>query len=175
MALQGCGGSDVNEPISEAQSTALRVTDPQVSPADAATFASDNRAFALDAYRALTASHGNLVFSPTSISLALAMTYAGARGTTASEMATALHFSLPPESLHPAFNALDLALAARGEGKQGADGGPMRLHVVNAAWAEKTYTFRTEYLAWPSTMVLASTCSISCMRPMRRASPSTIG
>jgi serpin B len=146
LALQGCGESDTHEPISEAKSTALRVTSPQVSEADTTTFATDNRAFALDAYKALTASHDNLVFSPTSISLALAMTYAGAVGTTAGEMATALHFTLPPERLHPAFDALDLALAARGEGALGADGGPMRLHVVNAAWAEKTYTFKADYL-----------------------------
>ena len=61
-------------------------------------------------------------------------------------MATTLHFSLPPGKLHPAFDALDLALAARGEGSLGADGGPMRLRMVNSAWAEKTYAFRSDYL-----------------------------
>jgi serpin B len=94
----------------------------------------------------MTAGNANLVFSPASISIALAMTYAGAAGTTASEMATALHFSLPPERLHPAFDALDLALTTRGEGKKGADGGPMRVDVVNAAWAERTFTFLPTYL-----------------------------
>jgi len=33
------------------------------------------------------------------------MTYAGAAGTTASEMASTLHFTLPPAQLHPAFDA----------------------------------------------------------------------
>src|SRR4051812_22890821 len=46
------------------------------------------------------------VFSPESISTALAMTYAGARGDTAAEMAKALHFTLPQEQLHPAMGAL---------------------------------------------------------------------
>jgi serpin B len=53
---------------------------------------------------------------------------------------------LPPERLHPAFDALDLALASRGEGKRGADGKPMRLNLVNALWAERTYPFRSEFL-----------------------------
>ena len=129
-----------------AKSSATRVADPQVSTADGATFAGDNAAFALDAYRQMASSGGNLVFSPASISIALAMTYAGAAGTTASEMAGAMHFSLPPERLHPAFDALDLALASRGQGYKGADGGPMRVDVVNAAWAERTYAFQAAYL-----------------------------
>ena len=61
-------------------------------------------------------------------------------------MAAALHFTLPPDGLNAAFDSWDLALASRGQGKQGADGGPMRLDIVNAAWAEKTYTFSTDYL-----------------------------
>ncbi|MBN2573730.1 MAG: serpin family protein [Deltaproteobacteria bacterium] len=146
FALQGCDSGADKQEVAVAKSSLSRVTEPQVSPADSATLAADNAAFALDAYKKLVATKDNLIFSPASISIALAMTYAGAAGTTASEMAKALHFSLPPERLHPAFDALDLALASRGEGKQGADGGPMRLHVVNAAWAERTYAFRPEYL-----------------------------
>jgi serpin B len=132
--------------VDVAQSSVQRVVDPQVSDSDTTTLASDNTAFAFDLYKQLIATKDNLVFSPASISIALAMTYAGAAGTTASEMAQTLHFTLPPERLHPAFDALDLALASRGEGKLGADGKPMRLNLVNAVWAEKTYTFRTEFL-----------------------------
>jgi len=148
-ALQGCdsqGTPAIQNQIEPAKSSALRVTDPQVSAEDTVTLASDNAAFALDAYHKLIANNGNLVFSPASISIALAMVYAGAVGTTASEMATTMHYTLPAERLHPAFDALDLALASRGEGKLGADGGPMRLHVVNAAWGERTYAFKASYL-----------------------------
>ena len=115
--------------------------------ADSTTLASDNAAFAFAAYKQLIATTSNLVFSPASISIALAMTYAGAAGATATEMAQALHFTLPPARLHPAFNALDQALASRGAGKLGADGGPMRLRIVNALWAEQTYTFKSDFLA----------------------------
>jgi serpin B len=147
-ALAGCGsnGAPPTPKVDVAASSLQRVAEPQVPEADSTQVASDNAGFAFDVYRQLGTMNTNIVFSPASISIALAMTYAGAAGTTAAEMAQTLHFTLPPERLHPAFNALDQALAARGEGKLGADGGPMRLHMVNAAWAERTYTFRSDYL-----------------------------
>jgi serpin B len=51
-----------------------------------------NTAFACDLYAQLRSSPGNLFFSPYSISTALAMTYAGARGSTEAQMAQVLHF-----------------------------------------------------------------------------------
>ena len=51
-----------------------------------------NIEFAFDLYRQLKAEEGNLFFSPYSISTALAMTYAGARGQTAEQMGQTLHF-----------------------------------------------------------------------------------
>jgi serpin B len=119
-------------------SSVQRIADPQVPAADITTLASDNAAFAFAAYQQLIATNTNLVFSPASISIALAMTYAGAATTTATEMAQALDFTLPPAQLHPAFNALDQALASRGQGFLGGDGGPMQVDIVNALWAEKT-------------------------------------
>lgn len=146
VGSSGCDSDPQRQTAVEAKSSAVRVTDPQVSTADGTTLSGDNAAFAFAAYHRLVKDDTNLVFSPSSISIALAMTYAGAAGATASEMASAMHFTLPPERLHPAFDALDLALSSRGEGKQGADGGPMRLHVVNSAWAERTYAFKNDYL-----------------------------
>jgi serpin B len=146
LTTLGCGSDEPKQTVEVAKSSAVRVTEPQVSEADSATFAADNQAFALAAYQGLAAGTQNLVFSPSSISIALAMAYAGAAGTTASEMAAALHYTLPPERLHPAFDALDLALSSRGEGKQGANGGPMRVNLVNSAWAERTFTFKSDYL-----------------------------
>jgi serine protease inhibitor len=65
-----------------------------------------NNAFALDLYAHLAAEKGNLFFSPYSVSTALAMTYAGARAQTATEMAQTLHFTLKQQELHPAFARL---------------------------------------------------------------------
>jgi serpin B len=117
-----------------------------VPAADSTTLASDNAAFAFAAYQQLITANTNVVFSPASISIALAMTYAGAATTTATEMAQALDFTLPPAQLNPAFNALDQALASRGQGFLGADGGPMKVDIANAIWAEKTYTFEADFL-----------------------------
>jgi serpin B len=146
-ALAGCGdGEKSTPPVDTTKSPIQRVANPTVAPADSAQLASDNAAFAFDVYKQLILTNTNLIFSPASISIALAMTYAGAAGTTASEMASTLHFTLPPAQLHPAFDALDLALTSRGQGKLGADGGPMQVNIVNALWAEKTYAFRSDFL-----------------------------
>jgi len=88
----------------------------------------------------------NLFYSPHSISLALAMTVAGARGETERQMADTLHFTLPQDRLHPAFNRLDLELAQRGEGAEGKDGEGFRLHIVNAIWGQEGYEFLSEFL-----------------------------
>ncbi|HOG48341.1 MAG TPA: serpin family protein, partial [Anaerolineae bacterium] len=72
-------------------------------------------------------------------------TYAGARGDTEQQMAQALHFTLPQEQLHTAWNALDLALANRGTA--GAEEGQrFRLHVVNSLWGQADYGFRPTFL-----------------------------
>src|SRR5262245_52961525 len=69
---------------------------------DAGRLIAGNTAFAVDLYGKVREGGGNRFLSPFSVSNALAMTYAGARGQTADEMAKALHFTLPPDRLHPA-------------------------------------------------------------------------
>ncbi|OGO36884.1 MAG: serine protease [Chloroflexi bacterium RBG_16_57_8] len=123
-----------------------RDTSPTISPADQDRLVEGNTAFALDLYRLLAKEGGNIFFSPYSISEALAMTYAGARGQTEADTAGALFFTLPQDGLHPAFNWLDLELAKRGEGAKGKEGEGFRLHVVNAIWGQKDYQFLSPFL-----------------------------
>jgi len=118
-----------------------RITSPDVGTTDAALLVEGNSAFAFKLYQELKDKDGNLFYSPYSISLALAMTYAGARGETAEQMADVLEFMLKQERLHPAFNWLDAELASRGEGAAGKDGKGFRLNVVNAIWGQKDYEF----------------------------------
>jgi serpin B len=130
----------------ELKSNKERITSPNVSAPDVALLAEGNSAFAFELYQALKEKEGNLFYSPYSISLALAMTYAGARGETAQQMAATLHFILEQDRLHPAFNWLDAELAKRGEGAQGKDGEGFRLNVVNAIWGQKDYEFLSDFL-----------------------------
>lgn len=71
-----------------------------------------NRTFAVKLYQELGASKGNLFFSPHSVSTALGMTYAGARGNTAEEMKAALEFPTDTVRLHPAFRSLNQEIGA---------------------------------------------------------------
>ena len=71
-----------------------RDTSPNVGASDSATLVDNNSEFAFDLYQALIHQDGNLFYSPYSISLALAMTYAGARCETEQQMANTLHFAL---------------------------------------------------------------------------------
>ena len=59
------------------------MSSPLLAGDDIQTLANDNSAFAFKLYGELSKKEGNLFFSPYSISSALAMTQAGARGETA--------------------------------------------------------------------------------------------
>jgi len=104
-----------------------------------------NTQFAFDLYRALHPPEGeNVFFSPYSISTALAMTWAGAHGNTAAEMAKTLHWNgLPSDSVTPEFHALQQSLATA-QKIAGAN-----LSVANSLWPEQNpeAPFRPEYLA----------------------------
>lgn len=104
-----------------------------------------NSAFGFDLYQALKAeTDGNLLCSPHSLSLALAMIYAGARGETERQMSDTLRFILPQERLHPAFHALDQELGKRGTGS--SDGQGFRLIVANSLWGQEDVQFLPEFL-----------------------------
>jgi serpin B len=146
VAAVACGNSSSpSHPApTELRSDKVRATAPAISADDAATFAGDNLAFAVDMHQSLRASEpGNFIFSQTSISTALAMLYAGAGTTTATQMAAALRFGLPAERLHPAFNALDLALTTP---PAGSSADAFRLAVANSLWLQDGFAVLPSYL-----------------------------
>jgi serpin B len=101
--------------------------------------AKSNNEFAFDLYGQLAPDDGNLFFSPTSISTALAMTYAGAEGVTAKEMATTLNFTQPSDEIHSAFASLMATLSAPEKDYE--------LRVANRLWGQTGYGFLPKYLA----------------------------
>ena len=110
-----------------------------VSAGDVETLVRGNNAFAFDLYSVVSSRDGSLFISPYSISSALAMTYAGARGNTAAQMADALHYDLAPEQLHESFSELSKAFNA---GEKG-----YRLSVANALWSQAGFSFLPEYVS----------------------------
>ena len=131
----------------EVRSEKTRVTIPLATDSELTDLVRGNNDFAFSLYQKLRAEEsGNLFYSPYSISLALAMTYAGTRGETERQMSNALHFILSQDKLHPAFNALDLQLASRGEGSSGQDGKGFRLNIANAIWGQQGYDFLQGFL-----------------------------
>jgi serpin B len=100
-----------------------------------------NNQFAFDLYRRLTAeSSGDVFVSPESISLALAMTYSGARGQTAEQMAKTLHFTQPAEQLDASFATILKQLNSGGAKHE------YQLSIANRLWAQQGYKFLDEFL-----------------------------
>jgi serpin B len=126
-------------PIALAHAAALFAQPPSPPNPNQVALTKGNNAFAADLYSQLRAQPGNLFFSPASVSTAFGMAYAGAKGTTATEMATTLHFTLPLAQLHPAMGALLTALNATHADYQ--------LRVANALWAEQSEKFLPSYVA----------------------------
>ena len=118
-------------------------------PALAADAASAANAFGLELFAKLRAgaSGDNIVFSPTSIAIALAMARAGARGDTATQMDTVLH-SLGADDHAAAINALDAALNNRSGTFTGADGKSydLTLSVANAPFAQRDEQWQQDFL-----------------------------
>jgi serpin B len=111
----------------------------KLSP-EAAVIVKGNNTFALDLYEKLSKEDGNLFFSPYSVSTALAMTYGGARGETAKEMASVLHFGTDSEPLHRGFSELIGGI----NGKSGAR--QFELTTANRLWGQKDYTFDPNFI-----------------------------
>ena len=113
----------------------------QAPSPDTRAVVAGNIAFATELYGALRANSGNLFFSPSSISTALAMTYAGAGGKTAEEMAHTLHFTLPQPSLPPAYAALETEL------KTIQQKGRITLEEANSLWPQEGYPLLPDFLS----------------------------
>ncbi len=150
-ALDGCTTTPAAAAVRTVSGTA-----PRAAPAAAAVPGASTlvRAFSADLYRQLAARPGNLVCSPYSVAVALAMARAGARGRTATEMDAVLHV----DSLHPganaitrlgaAFDALTRAMDSRAGTHRNAmlKTARIELHVANSLWGQSGERWEPAFL-----------------------------
>lgn len=104
----------------------------------AVELAKQSNAFGFDLYGRLRSTPGNVVVSPASISTALAMTWAGARGETAAQMQRVLHFEGTPQAVAMASGQLVKGLTDPAR--------PVVFRVANRLFGEKTFRFETAFL-----------------------------
>src|SRR5690348_15633289 len=98
--------------------------------------ASGANQFATDLYsRIATGNTGNILFSPNSVMLAMAMTLAGARGETAKEMAEALRLQISMDRIHEAIRTLQATELAN----------DVELQIANRLWCQTGYHFLADY------------------------------
>ncbi|MAE60711.1 MAG: serpin family protein [Planctomycetaceae bacterium] len=138
VMLSGCGESaGPGRAGGPAQTTGGVIT---VGEDDVAALVTGNNRFALDLYGQLGDEPGNLFFSPYSVSAALAMTYAGALGETADEMAQALRMTLVADRVHAAFGMVQQRLNGAGEDRA------YTLSIANRLWGQAGEDFVPEFL-----------------------------
>lgn len=140
LLASACGAPPPGELI---RSEKARLSAETVPQEDVRTAALDTSDFGFNLYRQVRQEQaGNLIVSPHSLSTVLTMTYAGARGQTETQMAQALHLSLPQERAHAAQNALDAALASRGATAKR----PFVLRSINSLWGQKDMPLQPAFL-----------------------------
>lgn len=100
----------------------------------------NNNLFALDLYKKIGGNQENLFYSPYSISTALAMTYAGARGKTEKEMSTVMHFPANTAEFYNKYNDVLKNINALNNGST------VDIYTVNSIWAQKDFKFREEFI-----------------------------
>lgn len=108
--------------------------------ADAAPVVAANNRFAFELLGRVSKPDANAFVSPYSIASALSMTYAGARGDTAAEMARTLHFDTDQGRWHPAFAALNAQLQPDEKKRD------YQLYIANRLWAQSGAPFNAAFL-----------------------------
>jgi serpin B len=152
--LQACG-DDIDAPatVTRARSPLTRAA---ADPSSAVAAGETVQRFGTDLYRQLAAADptGNLVVSPASIALALAMVTAGAAGTTLTELLDVLHVGddTDADDLHDWMNSLDDALASRALGIDGRKVAgqnvelAVELSIANAIWLQAGMSVQQVFL-----------------------------
>jgi serpin B len=131
-------------PVEPREAAPAPASEKPASDTEKAQAATGINALAVDLYKQLIREKDragkNVFFSPYSISTALAMTWAGAKGNTAAEMQKALHYTLADARQHAAMGGMT------GDLNQAGGEGAFKLSVANALWGQKDYGFLASFV-----------------------------
>lgn len=137
----GCMGPPGQPGQTPAIETSPTPSAPSLPESEEAIVGANNR-FAFDLYTRLASDDEyrdkNIFFSPLSLSSALAITYEGARGTTAEEIRSVFHFPENRSAMRSGFGGIIAGMNNRTNA--------YTLRTANALWAEKTYAFLPDYI-----------------------------
>ncbi len=100
-----------------------------------------NNSFAMNLYGELNNEKGNIFFSPFSIFDALSMTYVGARGETATQMANVLHITLARKDFNSGFSNLLKEIKSNAQKEE------YKLNIANAIWYQKNFRFLKSFIS----------------------------
>lgn len=105
---------------------------------EAGALAIANNQFAVELWRKVAATRGNLAISPVSITTALAMVWRGAKGDTAAQMRAVLHFDADAGVIAPRWGRLSRALQDPGR--------RTTLRIANRLFGEAGYPFERAFV-----------------------------
>jgi serpin B len=144
VGLSGCLGPNQEKPAAPTQIASQTPTPGETGQHTGAekSVVEANNKFAFASYSELRKDAFNnnktLFYSPFSISSALAITYEGARGTTADEIRSVFFFPSDDNQRRMGYEQLNKGI--------NQENSRYTLKTANALWAEKTYRFLPEYM-----------------------------
>ncbi|NOZ46827.1 MAG: serpin family protein [Chlorobi bacterium] len=100
-----------------------------------------NQQLAFNFYKQLKSEKGNLFYSPFSLSSALAMTYAGAKGETKNQMSTALYFNDDYEKVAKSFSLFNSTISNYNSTE-------ISLEIANGIFADSNWKFLDSYFSF---------------------------
>ena len=144
LIAAGCTSTPGTPPTGQTpQLTATLSDNGSAATVSEAGFVTANNQFARDLFMQLASdpqyAGSNIFFSPFSISSALAITFEGARGTTANEIQSVFHLPADYTTLREGFSRVNTGIISGDTN--------YTMNTANALWAEKTYPFLPEYLS----------------------------
>ena len=131
--------------IREVRAAGSRVSAGDTSGSTARAVAAADADFALRLYHQLATDKGNLIYSPYSISTALSMTYGGAGGATAEQLAAVLGVGSDPAAWHAGRNDIG-SYFDRASTDDAGGSTPLTIKPANALFGQDGFAFKPDYL-----------------------------